>query len=767
MTSRQRFEPLSGWKPGTPEHACRRYRHTLALLCMSLGVALWAGVAYGTPCDLTGALAQDRPRIGLVLGGGGARGAAHVGVLKVLEDMRIPVDCVAGTSMGAIVGGLYASGMRPDEIAKQLAAMDWDHIFDDYPPRPERPFRRKRDDDNYLVKKYAGYNDGKLELPLGWVHGQKFDLALSSLTQRVTGINDFDDLAIPFRAVATDIETGEVVVLSEGNLPRAIRASMSVPGAFDAVEVDGRLLVDGFVANNVPIDVVRAMGADIVIVVDVGTPLMKRDEITSMVKVLGQLSNILSQRNVQEQLRSLRETDVLIQPELGVFSASDFKDAATAIAIGQKAADLARVKLAGLAATPVVHEGYALNILERNTGTTEAPVITFVRFDNRSKIGDAVLAVPFKDLIGKPLDTAALQASIDELYGWDIYQNVRYDIVYDKGKQGLLIHVEEKSWGPDFLQFGIALGTNLNGDSTWNLGVSLLKTALNEKAGEVRILGQVGTSPLAGLELYQPLDVGLRYFVNPQLIYESRNFGQFVGDDQRSEYHVRRYGGGLSGGRVLGRWGELRVGFRRYTGEAEVRVGGPGESDFDIESAEAYARISYDTLDNRNWPRAGTLAKWEWVESVKSLGADDDFSQSVLSGGTVYSWGSNTVFGGGEFVYTAAGTPPVQNRTRAGGFSYLSGFVQDQLTGQQLVLLRSGYYRHLGAIEWLPVYAGFTLEYGNVFEDRNDISLSTDDALAAGSLFLGMDTILGPVYFSYGHAEGGENSVYLFLGRIF
>lgn len=742
----------------------RRISCSVLLMGVSILTTLWSNSALALPCDKSGAQEQGRPRIGLVLGGGGARGAAHVGVLKVLEEMKIPIDCIAGNSMGAIVGGLYAAGLSPEDIEREMVGMDWDDVLDDKPRRPDQQFRRKRDDDNYLVKKYVGLQDGKIELPLGYIQGQKFDMELARLTHHVSGLKSFDDLPIPFRAVATDIETGKVVVLSKGNLARVIRASMAVPGAFDPVEIDGKLLVDGLVSNNVPVDVGRAMGADVLIVVNVGTPLMKRGEITTALAVIGQMSNILSQRNVEEQLKTLQKQDVYINPDLGDLSTSDFKRAADAIAIGEKAANGERGALAGLVNIKVAQRE---QIAERKAGLDTKPVIAFVKVDNQSRISEKVLLHPFKPLIGKPLDYKAVRRSVEDVYGWNIFESVRYEVVEEDGKDGLLVHVKEKSWGPNYVQLGIALATDFDGESSWNLGASVLKTALNRYAGEARLAAQIGDSPAAVAEFYQPLDPGLRYFVNPQVFYDARSFGRFEGDDQIDEFRVSRYGGGIAAGRVLGHWGEFRVGMRRYSGEAEQRVGDPATPDFDFDSAEAYLRLTYDTLDNRNWPRSGALAQWDWLESVEALGADKDFSQSLFNGGIAHSWGRNTVLARARFNYTADGEAPVQNRFRTGGFFNLSGFVQDQLSGQQEVLLGAAYYRRLGNIQWLPAYAGLSLEYGNVFDDRDDISLSPDDSLLAGSVFLGLDTILGPVYLSYGHAEQGHDSVYLYLGRLF
>jgi len=273
----------------------------------------------------------SRPKIGLALSGGGARGAAHLGVLRVLEENNVPIDYIAGTSMGAIVGGLYAAGMTTDEIEAALAAIDWDDIFHDLPPRTERSFRRKRDDDLYLTRAKPGFSDGKLKLPRGLIQGQKIDVVFSRLALPVSTIEDFDDLMIPFRAVAADIATGEEVVIDSGNLGMAIRASMSIPAVFTPAEIYGRLLVDGGIVNNLPISIVRDMGADIVIAVDISTPLLSQAEIDSVLLITSQLTGLMTRGNVEEQIATLTEKDVFIVPDLGEVSTTDFKEFAKAI----------------------------------------------------------------------------------------------------------------------------------------------------------------------------------------------------------------------------------------------------------------------------------------------------------------------------------------------------------------------------------------------------------------------------------------------------
>lgn len=290
---------------------------------------------------------QAHPRIGLVLSGGAARGLAHIGVLRALEEQGVHIDAIAGTSMGAVIGGLYASGYSVDELEKLALAIDWRQALSDAPLRDDVPFRRKQDDRDFLVKQKLSFrDDGSLGLPLGVIQGQNLALLLESLLVHTSDTRDFDRLAIPFRAVATDISTGEKVVFRKGHLPQAIRASMSIPAVFAPVEVDGQLLVDGGMVDNIPVDVAREMGVDLVITVDIGTPLRGRKELLTVVDVLNQSVTLMTRRNSEAQLATLGPDDILVQPPLAGFSATDFGRARQMIDAGYRAATILKNRFA-------------------------------------------------------------------------------------------------------------------------------------------------------------------------------------------------------------------------------------------------------------------------------------------------------------------------------------------------------------------------------------------------------------------------------------
>jgi NTE family protein len=724
-----------------------------------LAVALSGALPAPTVEAANDPAAVGRPRIGLVLGGGGARGAAHVGILKVLEEMRIPVDYIAGTSMGSIVGGLYASGMNAQEIEREIRAMNWDDLFHDEPSRAERSFRRKRDDDMYILKARVGFNEGRFQVPLAYVRGQKFDLVLKRLTLPVVDVKNFDRLPIPYRAVAADIETGKEAVLAKGSLAKAIRASMAVPAAFDPVEIDGRLLVDGGIANNVPVNVARRMGADVLIVVDVGSGLSSREQINTYLDVTGQLGNFLFTLNTEQQLKTLGPKDVLIRPPLGDIGGGSFNRAAEAIPIGERAAQEMGDALRRYSLSP---EDYARYLARRNGRRPEAPTIDFVRIENRSRVGDAVIASRISAQPGQPLDVKQLEQDIGNIYGLEIFESVRYDLVREGDKVGLVISATEKSWGPGYLQFGVSTSNNWEGDSTFRFGALYTLTELNELNGEWRVGVQIGDEPAAFTEIHQPLDAASRYFAAGKIGYGLTNYNVFdSAGDQIARYRLRIYELELGLGREFGTWGEGRLGFRRGGGTAELGIGEPAP-DVDIDIGEVFLRLSDDKLDNLFFPRAGHLGKVEYRAGREGFGASNDYDQVQLGYFQAISWGANTLIGGLLGATTIDDNAPLERLFRLGGFLRLSGLQDNQLTGQHSGLASLVYMRRIFQIQFFQSYLGASVELGNVWQSSSDVSY--DSAIVAGSVFLGLDLPIGPLYLAYGRTDRDDQSFYIYLG---
>lgn len=708
----------------------------------------------------------ERPKIGLALSGGGARGASHVGVLKALEEMHIPIDYVAGTSMGSIIGGLYASGMTPDEIETALKTMDWAHIFSDDPPRKDRSFRRKRDDDLHLIDVKPGISGtGQLKFPTGAIQGQKFDLALRQLTLPVSTVTDFDRLRIPFRAVASDIGSGTAVVLKSGDLATAMRASMSVPGAFAATEIDGRLLVDGGITDNLPIDVVRDMGADIVIAVDISTPYASPQEVNNLFAITLQLTAIMTRTNADRQVASLTKHDILIVPDLGDITSSDFDRAAEAVLRGRTAAEAQHDKLTRLALADSPYRGYLQ--MHDTRPETSAPIVHFVRIENDSTVSDGMIRDRLHQQIGAPLDRTQLEQDIGTIYGLELFETVQYGIVEEGGETGLVVEARARSWGPNYVQFGIDLSGDAQGRSNFNLGATLQRTGINALNGEIRLGVKIGAEPTILGEWYQPLDTLSRYFVNTALSYGVRNVGVYSpgGDDHLADFRATGTRLDLAIGREISVFGEGRLGYRYQTGEVKLETGTPGWPEFYFDTAQVYGRLSVDRLDNVHFPEQGHAAVLEFASARQDIGSDDDFDQFILHGSKFTTFGDGHVLGLGALAETTvSGTAAIENRYRLGGFLNLSGYPENSLSGQQAAVVAAIYYRRFKPMPLLSWYIGGSLEYGGVWEDKNDIG---KDGIAAGSLFLGADTPIGPIYVGVGKAESGHNAAFLYLGRPF
>lgn len=736
----------------------------LAVCAAALG---WPAVAPQAD-EVAATTAGERPRIGLVLSGGGARGAAHVGVIRALEEMRIPVDAVAGTSMGAVVGGLYAAGLSGTEIEQAFRALDWQELLRDRAPRRELVFRRKQDDRGILAKGSLGVErGGGVVLPLGLVQGQKITQALRAATLRVADVEDFDRLPIPFRALATDLETGEPVVLRSGDLATVLRASMSAPGLLAPVEIGGRMLVDGGLVDNLPVSLAREMGVDVLIAVDVSFPLADRDGLESPLDVTNQMIGIMVRRGTRESRAQLTARDVLIEPELGRMTAVDFGRVPQVMAAGQAAAGAVSSQLAALSQSPAQYAAY---VAARSRAVDLDEPLEFVRAGPKSQEDAARIDAVFGGLAGEPLDLERLQRKIGRQYGLDRFESVDYRLVRDEGDLGLEVDMRRKSWGPNFLRVGVGIEQDFDGGATANAGVRVLMTSLNRYDAEWLVDVQLGEDPRFFTEYFQPLSLTSDVFVAPSLRYEYKTL-QVVEDGRRvARYRTRESEAALALGAELSNWGEVRFGLTRGDGSADVLIGDPGLPQTDFDLGGAFLEFGYDRLDSAYFPKHGQALRIGWRGEREGLGSsgNTDIVQAewlMARSRDRYS----LVFGieGGSALDDEVVSP--QQLFTLGGFLELSGLPVDALAGTQYGLARAVLYRRVsrggtGFLEF-PAYLGVSFEAGNAWAKRDDVDWGRLET--GGSIFLGAESPFGPIYLAAGFGEGGTRAFYLLLGRTF
>ncbi|MBS0373252.1 MAG: patatin-like phospholipase family protein [Proteobacteria bacterium] len=737
----------------------RRFSVALAILAAVLS---GPGAIADEPADV-----PARPRIGLVLSGGGARGAAHIGVLKVLEELRIPVDAVAGTSMGAVVGSLYASGLSAGEIERLLSSVDWQNAFRDRPPRETLNFRRKQDDREFLVHVPLGLRGGSLRLPRGLIQGQKLSEMLRAATLPVANVEDFDRLPIPFRALATDLATGEPVVFARGSLATAVRASMAAPGVFAPVDVDGRLLADGGLIENLPVALAREMGVDAVIAVDVSSPLQAREALGSALAVSNQMISILINRQTVRSREALRPGDVVIEPRLGDLSSVDFSRVREAIVAGESATRERVAALAGWSVTPAECASFVAR-----ARPSPAPAIEFVRTAPDSGDYRKFIEAALAPLVGQPADAEHVAPAIRGLYGRDMFDAVDYAVVRDGDREGLEVSAHRKSWGPNYLRFGLDLQDDFQGNNNFTAGARFVLTEVNPYMAEWNIDLKVGEQPLFGAEFFQPLGYASPWFVAPRFQFDSRSIQVRDQDRLLAEYRVHETSFGVDFGREFTDWGEIRTGLRHVAGSTRLRIGAPTATLPDsttFRQGGFYVRLSFDRLDSVAFPRHGELFTLEWDAERAGLGADRDGDSARLDWLIARSRGRNTLL-----LWTTAGStltaqPGVQNYFPLGGFLNLSGVTAGALSGPHFGIGRLVYLRRLGSgsdgLFDLPTYVGLAAEAGNVWQQRGEASFAS--LRKDGAAFLGLDTLFGPVYLGAGYDQAGSMSYYLFLGRTF
>jgi NTE family protein len=733
------------------------------------------------PPVATAAPTTKRPTVGLVLSGGGARGLSHVGVLKVLEQAQVPVDLIVGTSMGAIIGGLYASGMSADELEHEILALEWGDLFDPREPRQLLSQRRKEEDFEFSPVLRLGFRNGEFRLPSGAVSTRALEAMLRRYTLPTRHKASFDGLPIPFRAVATDMETGQAVVMEHGDLAAALRASMSVPGVFAPLELDGRILGDGGLVNNLPVDVARRMGAEVVIAVNIGTPLAGRETLGNLLGITTQMVNILTEQNVQASIATLTKEDLLLTPPLGKITSADFNRAPELVKIGHDYAQSVREALARFAVPPAQYAAWAAQRQAiADTGLTRGGHVGAVRFEGV----DATRAQRLNQLVqSRPdqgIDLPRIESDLQQLAATGDYEQVDYRLerIGSSSDEALVLQLRENSWGPNYVRLGLDLRTDFDGQGAFNLRLSHNRHWVNSGGAEWRNRFQLGETLGAFTEFYQPLDRRANWFVATWAdaslkrieLYDTQ--GDAVATGKRRGVQAGVDVGWPIG--LQGHLGEFRLGLTGSARRAEPELVSASVVDQTAglstqrwrEGGVRMALIS-DQLDHANFPSAGHRIKSDLVVGRRNAegAAGTDFIRLDSNFNAVGSWGPHTLNAGARLAYANQIPLGALDEYSLGGFQQLSGYRVGQVTGNYLLFGRLTYYRRM---PWSvgvarALFAGGSLEVGNAWADRHDIGLK---GLRTGSsLFVGADTGVGPFYLSLVHAARGYTGLYLLLGR--
>lgn len=714
-------------------------------------------------------LAQEAPRprlrIGLALSGGGAKGCAHVGVLEELERLHIPIDAVTGTSMGAIVGGLYASGMPVAELKKIFVETNWDDLLNDRTGYRDLTARRKQERTQYPIEVDAGLQGRRVVFPTGVQPGQKLGLMLKQLLLPVAYERDFARLPIPFKAVATDLETGNGVVLDHGRVADAIRASMSIPGVFTPVLWGDRVLIDGGLADNLPIDLVRAMGMDVVIAVDIGQPNADRKRLQSVLAIIDQTVNFQTRNNVLPQLQ---HADVVLTPAVQNYGVLEFDDAATIIDAGRVEARAHEAQLARYSVDEASWKAY----LDRHRQPAPPSLsVGFVRLEGNERVDARRILARTTTRAGQPLDLARLERDVRAIYAMEEFDRVDVQLTDEEGhgQGGVLLRLRERPWGPTYVHSRIEVSDALDGDAALSVGFGLTRRSLNRLGGELHADAMLGTRHGAGVELYQPLDFSRGYFVSAAVRYDRELRALFEGRARVTTYSVERGRLTLDAGRELGTFGVVRGGVSTGRVRAGVRTGTDTlPTDRHSQTGDVHASMELDTTDHAFIPRSGWRLAGTISQALPELGAESRYSQASAAALVTHSSGTMTYFAGGEVGSRLSGALPIYDQYTLGGLLSLGGYAVGQLRGDSFGVARVGTFRSLGKIApplGRTLYGGGLLEAGNVWPRLGDARAS--DLSVGVTLFLALDSAIGPFYAAISTAEGQGITPYLAIGRRF
>lgn len=756
-----------------------------ALVIAAPALAQSAPPAAPAPTAATSAAtraAAGRPTVGLALGGGAARGIAHIGVLEWLEANRIPVDYIAGTSMGGLVAGAYAAGMSPDEIRQLMREVDWDNMFLADSPYKFKTFRRREDSRLFPSQLKFGLKGG-FKGPSGINPGQRIQWLLNRIALPYGTLASFDELPTPFRCVATDINNAEPVVLASGSLSTAMRATMAIPAVFTPVRIGDRLLVDGGALNNVPVDVVRAMGADIVIAVDVAADIDTENEPQTELSLLGVVGKTIDAMMTPPVRRALADATHVVDPDLRGLNSLDWRRSDD---LADRGFAAARAVESQLVRYRLDDAAWKAHVAERARRTpTRTPTLAFVRAAGVSDTDEALILDVVAARPGAPVDLAALEDSLAHLTGNDRYDTVGYRLEYENGQPGLVLDVAPKNYAPPFLFLAFDL-QNVNSTSfSADARVRGVFTDLLNPGSELRTDFTIGTNQFAGVELFVPLGKsqlfatlgGARVFVAPRASFDRRIVNGYVDSELVAEYRFKRTGAGLDVGFTSGRRSEVRLGYDVRDVRGRRRVGDPILPE--AEGTDRFASLRW-VFDGQNSPLVptrglyvrGSLTRFfASAQANASDGAEPRVAEPnrFWQGDVRATWLQRVrgrdrlmLFGGGGSSF---GDTPAVNAFSLGGPLRLSSFSRDEVRGPNYVHAGGGYLKRMFRLpDFLgsDVLAGGWLETGSAFDRARDADVEWS---ATGGVII--ESLLGPVFGGISSGSNGGLKFYVALGPLF
>ena len=703
---------------------------------------------------------RQRPKIGVALEGGGAMGLAHIGVLKWFEEHHIPVDYVAGTSMGGLVGGFYATGMTPDEMRSLISGVDWRKILGDRTPYEDLAYRRKEDQRAYPNSLIFGLRKG-LSAPAGLIPGHQIALLIDRVTLPYYGLASFDDMPVPFRCVATDLVSGKAHVFQDGPLPVALRSTMSIPGAFSPVREGKAVYVDGGLLDNLPTDVVRQMGAEIVIAVHLETSPVEANQIRSVFNVLNQSVNTVI---TEGELRSLAQADAIVSVPLSEFTTVDYTKSGPIMDRGYEAAKAKSRLLEALALGDNDWDAF----LQARTARKrkEIPAPEFVKIEGASPKGQEYASRYFRSLLDKPFDPAKLDDVLTRLTGVGRYDSAGYWLTQQDGKPGLLVHLVEKTDAPPMFQPAFEVDGSQAGNVDFTMGTRFTFMDIAGYRSEWRTDLLFGNTYGIQTELYRPFTSESHWFFAPHADASDIAFPIYAKNDPLADYRIYRTNIGGDLGYGFGRFSELRVGYEAGSLNTKLRLGTPQIPA--VEGRVGRARLHYllDYADDPVIPRRGVSVESNFRWTDHSPGAKDGFPsmdlklgffQPISQAASVFLEGQ----GGTTFGSSNTGLP----QFFLGGPLQLSAYGQNEFQGNQYYLARAGYMHDLITLPPFlgkKVYAVGTYEIGKMYGVTADTNLPNDVAIG----FLA-ETAVGPFFIGGSVGDSGHRKWFFQLGRVF